>query len=461
MKKSDRINVALKETDMKKCVVFMAAVVLMSLLPFRVSAQVAINETHFPDSVFRAYVQENFDTDRNGSLSEAECEAVRSIDVSGEYDSLSSLSDLSGIENFPNLEELACDYTELTSLDVSQSPVLKALFCLSTGITSLDVSRNPALVELDCSNTELTSLDVSQNSALENLYCYNTGITSLDVSQNLGLKFFDCHNTGLTSLDVSQHRSLLQFDCSSTGITSLDVSNSPALMHLYVNQTRLGHIDVSRNPNLISLRCQDNTDLTSLDVSQNPKLERLYCSNTGLTSLDVSQNLALTYLEVNNTKLSHIDLSQNPALQTVQLQGNIHSVNAEVGGTYDLSLIPGFDLSRVTWNSNTEIEGSLLRFTTESIAYEYDIRLGGNEYKVAFTLKAVPDLAAEGQSEPVSFRAWTESGQLHLEGTEGMVEVFDLGGRCLYRGQSSVIPLPGSGIYLVRNQGRSQKVVNL
>ncbi len=62
-----------------------AAAGLFALLPLAGNAQVAIDETNFPDELFRTYVQENFDTDQDGSLSDAEREAVRSIDVSG-YD---------------------------------------------------------------------------------------------------------------------------------------------------------------------------------------------------------------------------------------------------------------------------------------------------------------------------------------------------------------------------------------
>ena len=526
MEKSDRINVALKETNMKKCVVFMAAVVLTSLLPFRVSAQVAINETHFPDSVFRAYVQENFDTDQDGSLSESECDSVRSIDVSGEDGSPtpSPLSNLSGIEYFPNLDSLFCRWTGLTSLDVSgnpalryldcdntgltsldvsqnpaleyldcgatgitsldvsQNPALKSLWCWHVGLTSLDVSRNPALEILYCQSTGLTSLDVSQNPALVNLYChYSTGLTSLDVSRNPALEMVQCQHTGLTSLDVSQTPTLTNLFCYSTGITSLDVSQNPALLLLSCSNTGLTSLDVSQNPALSYLECGntgitgldvsqnpvlnylycDYTGITSLDVSQNPMLEVLECGNTGITSLDVSQNPNLTSLDCSNARLSHIDLSQNPLMEEVNVGNNVHPVKVSVGEMYDLAQIPGFDLSRVDWMRTEEMDGSRLLFARQTIAYNYDIRVGGESKYMMFKLEAVPDLAAEGQSEPMPFRAWTESGQLHLEGAEGIVEVFDLGGRCLYRGQSSVIPLPGSGIYLVRNQGRSQKVVNL
>ena len=38
-----------------------AAAGLFALLPLAGNAQVAIDETNFPDELFRAYVQENFD----------------------------------------------------------------------------------------------------------------------------------------------------------------------------------------------------------------------------------------------------------------------------------------------------------------------------------------------------------------------------------------------------------------
>ncbi len=508
-----------------------AAAGLLVLLPLAGNAQVAIDETNFPDSVFRAYVRANFDTDANDSLSLAEREAVTHIDVSGESGSPNSLSDLSGIEHFPNLDTLSCDYTGLSSLDVSQNSVLRTLDCRETNLTSLDVSRNPTLEYLDCSftgltsldvrqnpalkylycsGTSLTSLDVSRNPALKTLFCVSTGITSLDVSQNPALEWLNgayssltsldlsqnpaleilrCENTGITSLDLSQNPALIalvcddteltsldvsrnpalkSLHCENTGITSLNVNQNPALEDLYCSSTKITSLDVSRNPALIELFCH-NTELTSLDVSQNPALEWLRCYNTGLMSLDVSGNQVLEQLYVSQSKLSHIDLSQNPALLTaqLQLQGNVHPVNAEVGGTYDLSRIPGFDLSRVTWEPGTEIEGSLLRFTAETIRYEYDTRLGGEENKVVFALQAVPGLGNEpglpenAAAAPQPFRAYAEGGILHVENAQGLIEVFNLQGRRIYAGPEIRIPLPAQGVYIVRNQGRSLKVASL
>ena len=137
-----------------------------------------INDSNFPDAVFRAYVKEKLDKDNNNCLSESERNAVTEIDVRSR-----NISNLYGIQFFPNL---------------------KSLYCGNNKLTSLDVSKNLALQELGCSDNPLTSLDVSQNTALEYLGCYENQLTSLNVSQNTALEYLDCHQNKLASLDVSQ-----------------------------------------------------------------------------------------------------------------------------------------------------------------------------------------------------------------------------------------------------------------
>ena len=58
-----------------------AVCILLSLLCVTALADVVVNETNFPDAVFRAYVSDNFDTDHNGSLSAAEIKAAEIVDL--------------------------------------------------------------------------------------------------------------------------------------------------------------------------------------------------------------------------------------------------------------------------------------------------------------------------------------------------------------------------------------------
>lgn len=92
---------------------------------------ILINETNFPDPLFRSYVQENFDTNKDGVLSKPEADAVTKIEVDKDYDAPDSekISSLKGIEYFSKLIKLSCYYNQLTTLDVSKNTELKYLEC--------------------------------------------------------------------------------------------------------------------------------------------------------------------------------------------------------------------------------------------------------------------------------------------------------------------------------------------
>lgn len=63
--------------------------------------EVAVDDKSFPDANLRKAVLEQFDTDGNGLLSTEETEAVSAVDLSSV-----AVSDLSGLEMFPNLKTI-------------------------------------------------------------------------------------------------------------------------------------------------------------------------------------------------------------------------------------------------------------------------------------------------------------------------------------------------------------------
>ena len=184
---------------------------------------VEINETNFPDATFRKYVKD-FDKDGNDVLSPQEIAEVTEINVYNK-----SISDLTGIKYFTELETLMCYSNRLTSLDVSGCTELKGLICYNNQLAELDVSENAALVELNCLNNDLTSLDVSDCTALTYLDCSDNRLTSLDVSKNTELGWLNCSENQLRSLDVSKNTALGSLYCSGNRLTSLDVSQNTKL----------------------------------------------------------------------------------------------------------------------------------------------------------------------------------------------------------------------------------------
>ena len=249
-----------------------------------------------------------------------------------------------------NVTEISVINQNITTLKgIEYFRKLKTLSCSDNQLTSLDVSKNTELQKLYCDGNQLTSLEVGENTVLDTLHCYNNQLTSLDVSRNSALQWLSCYKNKLTSLDVSKNTNLTLLYCDSNQLTSLDVSQNTALQELYC----------------------DSNQLTSLDVSQNNKLEKLYCSENQLTSLKLSPT-AVTTLEANGNK---IDINVD-----------------KTSRTFNLSTLPGFDVSKASkWVGGT-VSGNTLTVDKNAtqVTYTYDCGKGRN---TTFTLNVnvVPD----------------------------------------------------------------------
>jgi Leucine-rich repeat (LRR) protein len=167
---------------------------------------VEIDQTNFPDTVFRNYVK-RYDKNSDGELSSSELKAVKEIEIKK-----SNVRKLDGIEYFTRLTTLDCSGNRMTSLSLNKNKRLKELDCSDNKLTSLNVSKNTKLTTLDCSGNSLKSLNVSNNSKLSKLDCHDNSLTSLDVSKNLSLEKLNCSDNKLTKLDLSRNDDLKSKD---------------------------------------------------------------------------------------------------------------------------------------------------------------------------------------------------------------------------------------------------------
>ena len=101
---------------------------------------IPINETNFPDEVFRNYVSSNFDIDEDGSLSDEEISYVIEIKVNNK-----GISNLKGIEYFTALEVLSCSDNSIRQLDLSNNRSLQMLNCDNNQLTMLNLRNNSKL----------------------------------------------------------------------------------------------------------------------------------------------------------------------------------------------------------------------------------------------------------------------------------------------------------------------------
>lgn len=408
---------------------------VFTFLPFSAFAAggvtIDLSKQNFPDEAFRKYLKK-FDIIGNDGLGDnklipAEWKAVTEIKVSGGYNG-EKITNLKGIEFFPNLSYLDCSENNLSSLDVSDNTNLVMLLCYQNKLNSLDVTQNLALITLNCNHNNLTSLDVSQNTALTNLKCYNNNLTSLNVSKNDNLETLYCYDNQLTNLDVTQFIALQDLNCNKNKLSSLNVRQNAQLEKLQCGQNQLTELDVRQNTALTYLDCYQN-QLTSLDVRQNAALTQLDCDTNQLTSLDVSQNEKLAELWCSQNNLTSLDVSQT-AVTTLVASGNKIDINVETTPrTFDLSTLPGkFDVTKATnWNGG-DVDGNTLKVKpgVTQVTYTYDC---GKGFSRDFTLNVnvVPDGSTGGGStgggSTGGGTTTPEAGKYQLTVTDGVATV--------------------------------------
>ena len=277
-----------------------------------IDAQTSFSETtccviNIPDANFKAYLVGNaaINTDADTEISCAEANSFTGIiDCNGLV-----ISDLTGIEAFTALTELACNSNNLTSLDVSNNTVLSVLRCYSNNLSSLDLSNNTTLTELYCQINYLTSLDVTNNTLLNQLHCHSNSINSLDVTNNTALTSLYCYTNSISSLDLSNNTTLISLWCSSNNLTSLDLSNNTDLNYLWCYSNNISSLDLRNNTTLVDFRGYSN-GLSSLDVSNGNNANMinanfLASNNPNLSCIKVDD---VTYSDANWT---NIDAASN------------------------------------------------------------------------------------------------------------------------------------------------------
>ena len=335
-----------------------------------------INEKNFPDANFRKYIKGNIAGGRD-VLTVEERSKVKIININKK-----DISDLKGIEAFPNLTELDCGNNSIQKLDLRQNPMLITLKCNKNQLTQLDLSKNPDIDYLNCSENQLEQLDVS-HLKLEYLYCSHNDLEQLDVKNSKWLRELDCSKNELTVLDV-------------------DVTHKPNLVRVECQNNQLTSLILGENKMLRKLNCANN-QLTQLNLNNMISLTELNCANNQLTVLDVSSSPNLTTLWLKNNQLTSLNLDNNPNLNFSITDiyssdfNNVYTVTLNPDRTFDLSTLPGdFDINRVTEWVNGTVKGNILTVNDGTNVVYYGYQCRSNMLDVSFTL----DVTGTGGTVP-------------------------------------------------------------
>ena len=319
------------------------------------TAGVAIDETNFPDAVFRQYILDKFDTDGYGSLSDAEMEKVTSINVHSE-----DITDLTGMEYFKEkLVRLSISNTQISGLVLENYPKLKELSATNDSPSALNDSR-------------FTELTIRNCPSLGEVYLYRGKLRKLSISGCEKLYYLECSDNALSELNITDCAELILLRCENNQLTEFDGSGNACIIEMYCPNNQLTSLVMPENVSYI--KCPDNP-IKALDVGRYAELRELNCSNCQLTSLDLTG----TYVGKEESFF--------------ECENNVAEINVYSDRKFDLATLPGsFDVTRASnWDGGT-VSGTTLTVNAdaEAVTYDYDC---GNDQTATFTLmvKQLPD----------------------------------------------------------------------
>lgn len=156
------------------------------------------------------------------------------------YISNNTISDLTGIEDFTALEDLACDLNSISTLDVSNNLNLIALNCSNNFMTNLNVTNLTKLSAVNANNNNLTSLDLSNDTSLTILaFSNNSLMTFLNLKNGKNHKMIYLKGTGTYGcIQVDNiNYSLVNWSGTSFSYYSANLSTNCKLIRLSIDTT--------------------------------------------------------------------------------------------------------------------------------------------------------------------------------------------------------------------------------
>lgn len=420
-----------------------------------------------------------------------------------------------------SLKYLDCHKTRIKKLEAAANSMLNHLNCSQGILVELKISTAYNLEYLYCDHTDLLDLEVPAKHYMEVLMCNHTHLASLNLNNNYSylrelradssireIRAEKGDTINLNTLPGFNYEyaydwqgatvedSLLVFVDSIVTYKYDVVRNEDVRYHVeftlvanpnaeeYTTDPELEDISIDRKhfPNKVFCNyVKENFDEDGdgwLNSKERYAVESVVLSDTALTTLSgIEYFPELKELRCSKSALTSLDLSGNPKLtsENFECKGSVCKVEIEKDGSFDLSTLPKFIFQNASGWDGGEVDDYTLVFKGDEVSYRYATLYSGEDEsmpkKLTFTLvgvkKGEPEpepeepTAVDRQDGVADFQVYVKDYVLFVKGTHGLVEVFDIQGRRVLCGENNNFILPQQGIYIVRNQGKSKKVVCL
>ena len=273
----------------------------------------------FRDRIFREYMINEFDLNKDGSISSREANKIETLRISRRQ-----IESLSGIENLTQLRYLDCSSNLISNLDLSKNTRLTTLICDDNYIERLDLTNNLALIDVQCNWNSLVNLDVTGLTNLVILEAWLNNLERLDVESNINLQELRISGNRISSLNVNNNKKLMYLVCTNNRLQSLDLRNNTELVTLYCGENRLSTLNLHENTKLQNFRCDYNEWFSggTIDVSRNTELREFSCMGNRFTSLNLTNNINLEQFTCEGNNLTSLDLTRNTKLFLINAASN-------------------------------------------------------------------------------------------------------------------------------------------
>jgi hypothetical protein len=134
-------------------------------------------EVIIPNAVFKQILLDNSLININGDSIIQTSEAIAFTGIISATNT--TVTDVTGIESFPNITRLALFGSEITSIDVSKNTKLTQLLLENNEITSIDISKNTVLTDMKAGGNKITKANVANGN--------NANMTRMELNGNSGL----------------------------------------------------------------------------------------------------------------------------------------------------------------------------------------------------------------------------------------------------------------------------------
>ena len=303
---------------------------IIFLIFFVIIGKVSSQYTQIPDPNFeQALIDLNVDNVLDGQVLTASIDTLTYLNLTNK-----NINDLTGIQDFIQLEGIAADWNHLTEVHISNLDSLIEAYFENNDITTLSITNCPSLGVLSFHDNNIDSLNLQGDNNIVYLYAFNNQLTALDVTGMTFLIDLIAFNNQIEQINLSDNYQLENLLMHDNNLSEIDMSNNHYLWQVTLanNPNLSGILNLSQTFNYLYSVHVDNTNLEVLNVKN--------YSNDAILIVTADNCSHLSCIITHNLNSPNIDNWVYPA--NTNIVDNINDCNSaiEINSAGKISLFP-------------------------------------------------------------------------------------------------------------------------